>query len=90
MVDKRKWIPVTEAAVVWSLSPLDILRRLKEGRDWVQMRRWALVSVGQMCRLYGREPWMRWSADDGIDLAEQEQAQEQNDVFEQMTMWTDC
>lgn len=86
MVDRRKWIPVTEAAAVWKLPPSDILSRLKEGRDWVQMRRCALVSVGQMCRLYGREPWKRWSADEG----EKEKAQELTEEFEQLAIWEAC
>lgn len=85
-VERRKWIPVAEAAAVWKLPPSDILSRLKEGRDWVQMRRWALVSVGQMCRLYGREPWVRW----GVEEEAEEQTQEQTDVFEQLAIWETC
>lgn len=67
MTDRRKWISVAEASVVWRIKETDILGRLKEGRDWVQMRRTALVSVGQMCRLYGREPWKEWGSEEVID-----------------------
>lgn len=60
MVDSRVWITGREASVIWKLAEEDMLSRLQEGRDWVQMRRYKQVRVSSLCRMYGRGPWQRW------------------------------
>lgn len=82
MADERKWIPVTEAAAVWKLPPSDILSRLKEGFGWVRIRQMTLVSVGKMCQLYGRGPWVRW----GVCESAEDRERERGGDFEQISI----